>query len=495
MSGTARILDRLYVAVGGPARLRVICALSLVLGLAAADQTIAGAVAPDMKVALGVGNTGIGLLVTGASLTSGVTTLPFGLLADRVRRVRLLAGSILVWSAALVVEGSATSYQMLLLGQLLLGAGVGAATPVVASLAGDLFPNADRGRALGFILTGEFAGAAFGLVLAGEISAVWSWRGSFWVVAAAGPLLAVALLRLLPEPARGGGSIVPTGATRLGTPGDPAPAPAAAEARETQGAARTGLAAAIERAGIQPRQDLVLTSDPAGRSLAWAIRYVLSIRTNVVVIIASALGYFYVAGMQTFAIIYVRGRFDVGQSIATLMLVAVGGAVIAGTLCSGQVSDRLIGRGHLTSRPVLGGVCLLLAVDFLLPGFGLATAVVAVPLLLLGAAALGGINPPLDAARLDIMHSRLWGRAESVRNFFQTLLKSGAPIAFGYLSGVFAGSGAAVTAQGGGAVGLSRAFMVLLAAPLLGGLVLLLARRTYPRDVATAMASEKATRR
>ena len=50
------------------------------------------------------------------------------------------------------------------------------------------------------------------------------------------------------------------------------------------------------------------------------------------------------------------------------------------------------------------------------------------------AVGMGGANPPLDAARLDIMHSRLWGRAESVRNFIQTLLKSSAPLLFGYLS-------------------------------------------------------------
>jgi predicted MFS family arabinose efflux permease len=492
-------LDRLHEVVGGPARFRVICLLSGVLGLAAADQTIAGAVAPDMKVALGVDNTGVGLLVTAASLMSGVTTLPFGLLADRVARVRLLAGCVLAWSLALVLEGAATSYSMLLAGQLVLGAGVGAATPVVASLAGDLFPNADRGRALGFILTGEFAGAATGLVLAGEISALWSWRGSFWAVAAVGPPVALVLLRLLPEPVRGGASVVHVGATELGAHADAATEPSGDDAPTgapvLPGAARTGLAEAIENAGIEPRDDLVLTADPAGRSLAWAVRYVLSIRTNVVIIVASALGYFYVAGMQTFAIVYVRGRFDVGQGLATLMLVAVGIAVIGGTLASGQVSDRLIGRGHVTSRPVVGGVCLLLAVVFLLPGFGIGSLVVAIPLLLLGAAALGAINPPLDAARLDIMHSRLWGRAESVRNFFQTLLKSGAPLAFGWLSTVLAGSSATEeVAQGGGAVGLTRAFLVLLSVLVVGGLVLLVARRTYPRDVATAMASEAATR-
>lgn len=499
------LLDRVQLAVGGPARLRVIAALSGVLGLAAANQTIIGAVAPGMKVALDVDNTGIGLLVTAASVMAGLTTVPFGMLADRVARVRLLAGCVLVWSLAIVLEGAATTYGMLLAGQLVLGAGVGAATPVVASLAGDLFPDIDRGRALGFILTGEFLGAAIGLVLASEVSALWSWRGSFWIVAMFGPVLMVALLRALPEPARGGGSVIEVGATHLVPAADAAFAPprdpeaarevdAAPGSAEPSPAVRTGLAEALEIAGVEPRRGRVLRTDPARRSLAWAIRYVLTVPTNLLLIVASSFGYFYIAGIQTFAIVYVRGRFDVGQSTATALLVAVGLAVIIGTLASGQISDRLIGRGHPTSRPLVGGICMLLAAGFLLPGFAASAMLLAMPLMLVGAAAIGATNPPVNAARLDIMHSRLWGRAESVRNFFQTLLKSSAPLVFGYLSGVLGGPESVDTAQGGGAEGLARSFMVLTAVLLLGGIILLIARRAYPRDVATAMASERATR-
>jgi hypothetical protein len=148
----------------------------------------------------------------------------------------------------------------------------------------------------------------------------------------------------------------------------------------------------------------------------------------------------------------------------------------------------------VAARPAVGGVCFLLAVAFFSPGFLLGTLVAALPLLFLGALALGGVNPPLDAARLDVVHFRLWGRAESVRNFFQTLLKSSAPLLFGYLSTLLAAPGESADAvQGGGAVGLTRAFLVLLALPVAAGIVLLVARRTYGRDVATAMASERAT--
>lgn len=466
----AAVASSIASSVGGRRRLSAIGLLSGSLALAAADQTIAGAVAPDLKIALHVDNTGIGLLVTAAYLLAAVCTVPFGILADRTHRVRVLAICALSWSGAITLAGFAHSYPMLLAAQMLLGAGVGGAAPLVASLAGDVFPPGVRGRALGFILAGEFAGAASGLLLAGEIAAYWPWRASFFALATLGPALAVLLLRFLPEPARG--------AQRAGT------------AEPTH----TAVAAAVRARGIEPRARLVLHQDPAGRPLSWAVRYVLAVPTNVVIIVASALCYFYVAGVQTFAIVFLRGRFDLSQQLATALLVVIGIGVIGGILVTGHVSDRLIARGHPAARLTTGGICFLAAVVAFVPGFSVTTVALAVPLLFLGAAGLGGLNPPLDAARLDVVHFRLWGRAESVRAMAQNLIRAGAPLLFGYLSTVLdAGTGAPGHAAGGGAVGLTRAFLVLLGLFVVGGAVLLAARRAYLRDVATAVASEIAT--
>lgn len=465
------------------------------LALAAADQTIVGAVAPDLKVDLGVDNTRIGLLVTAAYLLAAIGTVPFGILADRTRRVRLLALCALEWSAAITLAGFATSYGTLLGAQLALGAGVGAAAPLVASLAGDIFPSIVRGRALGFILAGEFAGAASGLLIAGEIAAFAPWRFSFWALALVGPILAALLVTMLPEPARGAQVEASPGAGGAGAAAF-ADGPATREtpsAIPQTGRAPSGLAARIQAAGIRPRDRLVLHGDPTGKPLAWAVKYVLSVPTNVVIIVTSALCYFYVAGVQTFAIVYLRGRFDASQELATVLLVVIGIGVIAGILFTGHLSDRLIARGHLAARVAVGAVCFALAIAAFAPGFLVGSLALALPLLFLGAAGLGGLNPPLDAARLDVVHFRLWGRAESVRAMCQNLIRASAPLIFGLLSTVLAAPGEAHDeAQGGGATGLGRAFLVLLALFVVAGLVLAFARRSYLRDVATAAASERA---
>lgn len=474
-----RPAPRVRPARSRPLPVRAIVLLAAALALPAADQTIVGAVAPDLKIALAIGNTQIGMLVTVASLLAAASTIPFGVLADRVNRLRLLAGCALALSAAVTLAGLADSYGTVLIAQLLLGSAAGAAGPVVFSLAGDLFPGLVRGKALGYVLAGEFAGAASGLLLAGEVAALWSWRGSFYVMAACGPVLAIALVTLLREPVRG--AQVRPAAHGSG----PASAPH-----------RGGLAAAVAATGLPPRRRHVLTEDPGGRPLTWVIRYVLTIPTNVVIIISSALCYFYVAGLQTFAIVFLRGRFDLSQEIATALLVVVGLGVIAGMLSTGGLSDRMISRGRAAARPIVGGICLLVALALFTPGFLVAGIWLALPLLFLGAAALGGANPPLDAARLDVVHHRLWGRAEAVRTVVQNLIKAGAPLLFGYLSVLLATPGEAVdAAQGGGAVGLTRAFLILQVTFAIAGIVLLAARRGYVRDVATTIASEAATRR
>ncbi len=125
------------------------------LALDAADKASIGATAVQLERDLHIGNTSIGLLVTLTTGIGALATLPVGMLVDRVHRVRLLAGAILIWSVAMVISGASTSFEMLLLTRLALGAVVATAGPTVSSLTRDLFPAAARRRIYGYILTGE----------------------------------------------------------------------------------------------------------------------------------------------------------------------------------------------------------------------------------------------------------------------------------------------------------------------------------------------------
>jgi predicted MFS family arabinose efflux permease len=491
---TARVRDQ----VGGSARLRVIVLLACVLALDSADKATVGAVAAQLERDMGIDNTQIGLLVTVSTAVAALATLPVGLLTDRINRVRLLSAAIVVWSLTMVVSGASDSYLMLLLTRIGLGAVGAAATPAVASLTGDLFPAAERGRIYGFILSGELVGAGLGFVVSGDIAGVLDWRYAFWALALPGLALGWVLVRLLPEPARGGQSRLQVGARSLQKAVDPDQEDTGEQPSIEPDQQEDVVEQEVEAGHIRPHDHMVLHEDPADRSLWWTVKYVLSIRTIRVMILASALGYFYFAGLRTFAVVFVRGRFGVGQSAASSLLFLVGLGAVVGVLMSGRLADRLVARGHLVARPVVAGVGFLLAAVFFVPGLLIPAFLGAAPLFFLAAGGLGSANPPLDSARLDLVHYRLWGRAESVRTVLRTALEASAPLLFGWVSTLFGGDGASFgePSSSGPAVGdsLEYTFLLMLVSLVAAGLLMCLrARQTYPRDVATAVASHHGT--
>ena len=76
-----------------------------------------------------------------------------------------------------------------------------------------------------------------------------------------------------------------------------------------------------------------------------------------------------------------------------------------------------------------------LAATFLfIPALTTRSAVTALPYLTLAGLMLSAQNPPIDAARLDIVPALLWGRAEAIRTLLRSLAQSLAPVLFGVVS-------------------------------------------------------------
>jgi MFS family permease len=491
-------------AAGGPARARVALTLAATLAVSGADTGTISATTNNLERAFHVGNTQIGLLLAVVSLTGAAFTVPAGILTDRTRRTRLLGGSIVVWALATVVSGAATSYLWLLLARIALGAVNATTGPAVASLTGDYFPAADRARIYGLIVGGDLAGSGLGYLVSGDLSSVTTWRAAFWWLAVPSLVLAWVVWRM-PEPVRGGSGYIAAGATEI--PGERDVQAVAERAAKSRGrrhrgdfvAEETGLAQrALRASDVSPREDLVLREDPADRSFWWALKYVLRVRTNVVIIVASALGYFYFAGLRSFAIIFSTGHYGISKPTATFLILLLGVGALAGVYIGGRGADRMLRRGYLRARVILPAACLLVLPLVLGPAIATRSVLIAFPLLIVGAFLLGAPNPALDAARLDIMPSRLWGRAEAVRTVLRSGGEATAPLLFGYVSQyVFGGPGSSGGSDPGGAPaansnGLEYAFLLFLGTLLIAGLLALVGLRTYPRDVATAAASARA---
>jgi predicted MFS family arabinose efflux permease len=421
--------------------------LALAVGLQSADAGTVGALVVPLKQSLHITNTQVGLLVTVSTGVGALATLLAGAFADRTVRIRLLWMTLLVCSAAMALSAASPSYGWLLACRVALGAGVAVSGPVVASLMGDYFAPGERGRVYGLVLAGEGACTAVGLLVAGELGAV-SWRLGFCWLAVVGLILAVAVATLLREPRRGGSS-------RVG---------------DTASAATT----------------TALHENAQRRSVWRDVRYVLSIRTNVVLVVGSSFGYFFFTGLSTFGVALLCSRFQIGQAVATLLIYVLGIGALIGVLSTGRIADWLAARGHISARMMVGGAAFLVAAVFMLPTLLTDSLWLAMVFAFFAGIGLGGVNPPLNAARLDIVHSRLWGTAEAVRTTLVSISTGLAPLAFGVVSTQLGGSSAATA--------LNHTFLIMLVSLVIAAsLILCVARRTYPGDVATAMAAEVLT--
>lgn len=491
---TAR--GKLVPVLGGRTRTRVIIVLACVLALSSADTATVGAAASELRRSLTIGTFDIGLLVTVTAVVGAVFALPFGVLADKLRRTWILGASIVLWGIAMIWSATAGTFGELLLSRLALGGVTAVAGPVVASLVGDWFAASERGQIYSYILTGELLGAGLGFAFTGEIAAL-SWRLAFVILAIPAFAIAWAVFQL-PEPLRGGrGALAPEPGTRPWLAAQRTDAEAQDRAQSApqvppvDGSApdqRTDAQRlAIER-GIRPDPALVAQADPRMGFVA-AVRYVLAVKTNLLLIISGALGYYFFAGVQTFGVEFVSGKtghggqYHVATVFANGLLLVVGVGAVIGVLVAGPLGDALLRRGYLSGRLRVAAIAAGLTVVMMVPALVTHSVLTALPYLILAGLGLSAQNPPINAASLDIMPSWLWGRAAGVRTFVRTGAQALAPVLFGAVSDyVF----------GGGSRGLRWTFVVMLIPLALSAYFLFVAARRYPRDVATAAAAPPA---
>lgn len=505
----------LRLVFGGPARTRVILLLAGVLALNSADFATVGASATQLRQALHISNGDIGLLVAATAAVAALFSIPFGVLVDRSHRIAIISVSVAAWGAVMFISALSTNFGQLLIIRLILGAMTAVSGPGVASLIGDYFPAGERGKIYGYVLAGELLGAGAGFVITGDVADI-SWRVAFAILAIPTIPLAWALSHL-PEPARGGASQILPGAERIigrsevklrermaegdvnspynrqrrgSAPRSPlfddqaggyvfpdheeSQSDASNAAPGNSGGKPTDAQELAARLGISADPASVLRGDPRRMGVITMIRYVLGIRTNVFLILSGVCSYFFLAGVETFGLEFVKEQYHVPQLLANLLMLLVGGGAVMGVLVGGRLGDNLVKRGRLGGRLLVAAVAAIITTVLFIPSFVTHSAFTALPYIIAAGFVLTAQNPPIDAARLDIMPPLLWGRAEGVRSFLRTAAQALAPLAFGALSDV---------------IGLRTTFAVMLIPFLASGVILLLALRTYPMDVATAAAS------
>jgi MFS family permease len=167
------------------------------------DRQIVTILAEPIKASLHLADWQLGA-VTGLAFAVFYTLLgiPVARLADRADRVRLIGGSLAVWSVFTMVCGLARSFPALLLARFGVGFGEAGCTPAAHSLIAETTPRAKLASALAFYSLGIPLGSLIGLTMGGLIADSLGWRAAFLLAGAPGLLLAAAAVLALREPRR-----------------------------------------------------------------------------------------------------------------------------------------------------------------------------------------------------------------------------------------------------------------------------------------------------
>ena len=400
--------------------------LTAVYAINVSDQYLLPAMFPLLKQEFGISDTGLGLLSGSYLLTVTILTVPFGIAADRYRRTRIIAWGTAAWGMTMVWTGMARNYGSLFASRMVLGAWDPADNPTSQSLLADYYPVHQRSKVMGVYQIGQLAGI-FALPLAGAMAQAWGWRATFFFFSL--PAFAVAVLAWrLPEPQRG-----------------------------EQDRRHQNLEARTEAKSIF-----------ADHSVRQAYGEILRVRTYLAALVSSTIASLFFGGIGVWTVTFLIRFHDLSLAEATsaISLFALGGLV--GAVLSGSVADFLTHAGHRAARVFVAGTARLLTMPLLLLAFWIENTPLMLTLFTVGAMTLTAAQPPLNAARADVLHPSLRGRGTSLDAVCQSIAGAASPVIFGILADSY---------------DLRTAFLVLIPLTGVAGLVLLtLGLASYGRD-------------
>ena len=142
----------------------------------------------------------VALIATFYYFVYGLAQPLWGFLSDRLGRIRVIRGSLLVATVGCALSALAPNLGFLFVARVLAGAAICAVLPTALVYVGDAVPFASRHSVVADLLAAVAVGTATGTVASGLFAHFLTWRLTFAVPAVAAAILVVALRRL-PESA------------------------------------------------------------------------------------------------------------------------------------------------------------------------------------------------------------------------------------------------------------------------------------------------------
>lgn len=181
---------------------RVLAVLALINFVNFADRQVLPPLVPLLRKEFGVTSAQLGLLQVVLLAVLATASIPFGMLADRWSRTRIIATGVVLWSLATFFSGMAGSFLLLLVARSLVGIGEAAYAPAAQSMISGAFSVAGRARAQAVFAAGMVLGGTSGQAIGGIVGQWIGWRPTFYFVGVPGLILALAIFGMK-EPPRG----------------------------------------------------------------------------------------------------------------------------------------------------------------------------------------------------------------------------------------------------------------------------------------------------
>jgi EmrB/QacA subfamily drug resistance transporter len=179
------------------ATLVVVCLAQFMVIL---DATIVNVALPSIQHGLSFSDANLQWVINSYTLMFGGFLLLGGRAADFFGRRRLFLIGVAVFSAASLLNGLATSSEMLIIGRGLQGLGGALVSPAALSIITTTFAEGpDRNKALGVWSAIAAGGAAVGLLMGGVLTDALSWQWCFFVNVPVGIAAMIAALRYVPN--------------------------------------------------------------------------------------------------------------------------------------------------------------------------------------------------------------------------------------------------------------------------------------------------------
>src|SRR6266568_3463925 len=191
------------VGTGGPRLGLALVVIATAQLMVVLDATIVNVALPHIQHALGFSGSGLEWVVNAYALAFGGLLLLGGRAGDVLGRRRVFIAGLLLFSAASLAGGFATSQAWLLAARAVQGAGAAVTAATALALIATTFPEGPpRNRAMGVYAAMSVAGGAVGLIAGGLLTTYASWRWVLFVNVPIGLAAALASPRVLGESPR-----------------------------------------------------------------------------------------------------------------------------------------------------------------------------------------------------------------------------------------------------------------------------------------------------